>query len=413
MSTPLRVLIVEDSEDDALLVVRELRRGGYAPTFARVDTPQAMRAALDRQTWDAVIADYSMPHFSAPAALALLQEHGLDIPFLIVSGTIGEETAVAAMRAGAHDYLMKDRLARLVPAIRRELQEAANRREHRRAEEERAQLLAREQAARADAETALEEARAALAIREQFLSVASHELRTPLTALKGQIQLARRRLKRDTPREDLDQLLARADIQVDRLAGLVHELLDVSRIAAGRFVIACEPVALGPLVERVVELERAAEPRRLIELSLPATVPEIEGDTGRLEQVLTNLLDNARKYSPPDTPIHVSVGVAQDTVALAVRDYGIGVPPEDEQRIFDRFHRAGNVDRNIAGFGLGLHIAQEIVRAHGGTLTMESTPGPGTTFTVILPRTCDTAADHDTRAFGLLVTRAEQAQPRR
>src|SRR5713101_1539141 len=92
--TPLRVLIVEDCEDDAALLLRELRRGGYAPSFERVDTPGAMSAALDRQTWDLVVADYSLPQFSGLAALALLQERGLDLPFIILSGTIGEETAV-------------------------------------------------------------------------------------------------------------------------------------------------------------------------------------------------------------------------------------------------------------------------------------------------------------------------------
>jgi len=135
MSRPLRVLIVEDSEDDTLLLVRELRRGGYDPTFERVDTPAAMNAALEQHKWDIVIADYVMPHFSGPAALELLKEKGLDLPFIIVSGVIGEETAVAAMTAGAHDYIMKDKLARLIPATERELREAEVRQERKRAED--------------------------------------------------------------------------------------------------------------------------------------------------------------------------------------------------------------------------------------------------------------------------------------
>jgi len=135
MSRPLRVLIVEDSEDDTLLLVRELRRGGYDPTFERVDTPAAMKAALEQHKWDIVIADYVMPHFSGPAALKLLKEKGLDLPFIIVSGVIGEETAVAAMTAGAHDYIMKDKLARLIPATERELREAEVRQERKRAED--------------------------------------------------------------------------------------------------------------------------------------------------------------------------------------------------------------------------------------------------------------------------------------
>jgi len=135
MSTLLRVLIVEDSEGDALLLVRALRRGGYDPTFERVETPAAMKAALDQQTWGIIISDYTMPHFSAPAALALLQESGLDLPFIIVSGAIGERTAVEAMKAGAHDYVMKDNLARLGPAVQRELHEAEVRLAHKQAED--------------------------------------------------------------------------------------------------------------------------------------------------------------------------------------------------------------------------------------------------------------------------------------
>ncbi len=129
MSKPLRVLIVEDSEDDTDLIVYQLERGGYAPIYQRVDSPATMTAALEQQKWDVVLADHSLPRFSARAALTLLQEKGLDLPFIIVSGSIGDEIAVAAMKAGAHDYLMKGNLSRLVPAVDRELQEAASRRD--------------------------------------------------------------------------------------------------------------------------------------------------------------------------------------------------------------------------------------------------------------------------------------------
>jgi two-component system cell cycle sensor histidine kinase/response regulator CckA len=129
MTTPLRLLLVEDSADDALLVVRELRRGGFDPTVERVETREGMIAALERGGWHLVISDYSMPLFDAPGALALVREHGLDVPVIIVSGTIGEETAVAALRAGASDFIVKGRLARLVPAVERELRESQTRRE--------------------------------------------------------------------------------------------------------------------------------------------------------------------------------------------------------------------------------------------------------------------------------------------
>ena len=125
MSTPLRVLIVEDSENDTLLLLRELTRGGYEPDHERVDTAATMEAALDRRDWELVISDQSMPSFSSSAALELLRRKGfVDTPFIIVSGRIGEDAAVAAMKAGAQDYVMKDNLARLNTAIERELGEA-------------------------------------------------------------------------------------------------------------------------------------------------------------------------------------------------------------------------------------------------------------------------------------------------
>ena len=129
VNNQLRLLLVEDSEDDAKLLFAELRRGGFVPEARRIETPEEMRAALQSGEWDLIVADYSMPRFSATAALRVLRAAGIDLPFIIVSGTIGEATAVAAMKAGAHDYIVKHDLARLVPAVRRELREAVVRRE--------------------------------------------------------------------------------------------------------------------------------------------------------------------------------------------------------------------------------------------------------------------------------------------
>jgi PAS domain S-box-containing protein/putative nucleotidyltransferase with HDIG domain len=136
MGKPLRVLIIEDSEDDALLLLRELKQSGYEVEFERVDTAPAMQSALDQKPWDLILSDFSMPEFNAPNALELLKASGLDLPFIIVSGTIGEETAVAALKAGAGDFLVKGKFSRLAPAIERELREAESRRERRRAEEQ-------------------------------------------------------------------------------------------------------------------------------------------------------------------------------------------------------------------------------------------------------------------------------------
>src|SRR5262245_27266339 len=113
----LRVLLVEDSENDAELLLSELRRGGFAPNATRVDTIDALQTALANRSWDIIISDYLLPGMRAPEALALVQQSGVDLPFIVVSGTVGEESTVEAMKAGAHDYITKDNLARLVPAV--------------------------------------------------------------------------------------------------------------------------------------------------------------------------------------------------------------------------------------------------------------------------------------------------------
>jgi PAS domain S-box-containing protein len=134
MGIPLRALIIEDNEDDALLVIRELQKGGFDPAYERVDTAVSMSEAMGREIWDIILCDYNMPHFNGLAALKLYREKGLDIPFIIVSGTIGEEAAVAIMVMGAHDYVMKNNLLRLVPAVQRELRESESRKERKIAE---------------------------------------------------------------------------------------------------------------------------------------------------------------------------------------------------------------------------------------------------------------------------------------
>ena len=135
MPIRLRVLFVEDSEDDVLLIVRELRRAGYDISFRKVDTPEEMRNALSKEEWDIILSDYVMPHFTTAEALSILKETGLDIPFIIVSGAIGEQAAVELMKAGAHDFVMKDSLAKLGPVAQRELRDADTRRERRQAQE--------------------------------------------------------------------------------------------------------------------------------------------------------------------------------------------------------------------------------------------------------------------------------------
>src|SRR5579872_910086 len=196
MSTmPLRVLIVEDSEDDATLLLRELKRGDYNVTSERVETPVAMGAALDRAEWDLVICDYSLPHFSGDDALTLLRTKGSTAPFIFVSGTIGEDAAVAALKLGAQDYVMKGNLKRLLPSIKRELQEVERQRDRQRLEQEVQQLKRFEAIGRlaggiahdfnnvigailAWAQLGYEESPAGSKFRERFMNIHNHAKRS-------------------------------------------------------------------------------------------------------------------------------------------------------------------------------------------------------------------------------------------
>ncbi|MFQ3618024.1 MAG: GAF domain-containing protein [Cyanobacteriota bacterium] len=177
MSEPLVVLMVEDSEDDALLVLRALRQDGFSVDWHRVQTADQLRAALESRNWDVVISDYRLPGFDAPAALSILQQHGVDLPFIVVSGTIGEMAAVAMMKAGAHDYLMKENLTRLPEAVRREVREAQIRAERRRAELQLRQTAEREQLMR----TVTERIRRSLDL-DEILSATVTEVRQILQA---------------------------------------------------------------------------------------------------------------------------------------------------------------------------------------------------------------------------------------
>ena len=227
------------------------------------------------------------------------------------------------------------------------------------------------------------ELRAALSQRDEFISIAAHELRTPLTALVLQLDS----LVKAMPPEDerVGRKLDTARRQTARLAALIEELLSVGRISTGRLQLELAELDLAALVRDVAAQQRAQAEHAgsTLTVDVPATVVG-RWDAARLEQVLSNLLGNAIKYGA-GRPITIELAADADRAVLRVRDRGIGIPPDELPRIFDRFARAVSV-RNFGGLGLGLYIAREIVEAHGGTIAATSTPGEGATFTVTLPR---------------------------
>jgi signal transduction histidine kinase len=229
--------------------------------------------------------------------------------------------------------------------------------------------------------------------REGFLSAAAHDLKTPLTSIRGQAQLAQRRLARlDTPETAavLAQL-ARIQESADAMVSLIDELMDVTRQQLGGGLdLHRTPTDLVALVQESVESHQAASGRAIqLEVAVPALSAEV--DAARLARVVGNLLANALKYSPEGSPIKVWLGPAEGDggpdAVLVVRDEGIGIPVADLPHIFERFRRARNVTGHIQGTGIGLASARSIVAQHGGTITVDSTEGVGSTFTVRLPLT--------------------------
>jgi PAS domain S-box-containing protein len=220
--------------------------------------------------------------------------------------------------------------------------------------------------------------------RIDFLTVAAHELRTPLTPLSMYLQNIERKLQRQQPIEP--ELVGKARRQVSRLSRLVEDLLDVSRLESRRMNIARERIVLDDLVDQVVGDFRNASRQHDIVFHRPQTRALIEGDRARLEQVLANLLNNAIKYSPQGGQIQVKLEKGKGEVCVSVTDGGIGIPIEEQPRLFQRFFRARNATtRNYGGLGIGLFVSNEIVQRHGGRFEVKSEPGKGSNFTFYLP----------------------------
>ncbi|HEY2546686.1 MAG TPA: response regulator [Candidatus Acidoferrum sp.] len=371
MGAPIRLLIAEDSEDDSELVVRELRRGGYDVKFARVDTPAALEAACDSQEWDLVISDFSMPQFSGIDALALVRKKKPEVPFIFVSGTMGEETAVAAMRDGAQDYLMKNNLKRLVPAVQRELREAE---EHR---------------ARKDLEKHVHHLQKFEAIGRLAGGVA-HDFNNMIGAIMGWAEMGygesqpqSRARERFQKIRELSERAAKLTAQL--LAFGRRQILQPRRVNLN-ILVQEEMNFLGKVIGADVEVRIVADPNLRVTMADPTQV----------EQVLMNLCLNARDAMPNGGRLIIEThnveigdeycrthayGKPGSYVLLSVSDGGIGMDAATLERIFEPFFTTKEVGR---GTGLGLATVYGIVKQHEGFIYVYSEPGKGTSFRVYL-----------------------------
>jgi signal transduction histidine kinase len=227
-----------------------------------------------------------------------------------------------------------------------------------------------------------EEAQRAVVLRDEFLSIAGHELRTPLAAISLHLQSMLRspdEMSMARIRERITKLIG----QSDRLAALVEDLLDVTKLMSGRVELEPRELDLGSVVKQCVERMRDEFDRASTPLQLRIASVRGRWDRSRLDQIATNLLSNALKYGRGQ-PVSVEVGLDDEIAVMSVSDRGIGIAPEDHNRIFERFERAVS-SRNFGGFGLGLWIVRQLVEAHGGTIQVASALGEGATFTVTLP----------------------------
>ena len=383
MGIPLRVLIIEDSAEDAELEARELVRGGYDPTWERVDTSAAMEGALDKETWDAIIADYSMPQFSAPAALKLLQSRGLDLPFIVVSGTIGEDVAVEMMKAGAHDYIMKDNLTRLVSAVEREIREAKGRRARWRAEEELRQYRDHleelvEQRTRDLKETqeklAESEQRAVLG---QFVGSVAHEIRNPLGVIAGSAYYLRKVIKEDD--EKVHTHLGNIMVHSEACSKIIESLLNITQIKSPKLT----PLDL--IAEVCTEIKTVDVPSNIaIEWTLPEAPIPILADKAQIMVALKNIITNAVQAMPDGGALSMAVDTLRteekNWAEIRISDTGPGIAPEDTDRIFQPLFST-----KIKGIGFGLPIVEMIVVKHKGHVFVESEAGEGATFVIRLP----------------------------
>ncbi len=378
-----RVLIVDDDPALLLALPQALRLRLDGVQVATAESAMIALEEIVRTDYDAIITDIKMPGMDGLTLLSKIKEVRPETPTLLITGHGEHDLAVQALRGGAYDFIQKPiEREYLVASLQRALEARRLSRqvqEQRRALEEHAAMLEQKVQERT------RELLAANQAKDEFMSLASHELRTPLTSMKAFIQLARRQLEEG--RTPSLQALLRVERSIVRMEQLVNDLLDVSRIEAGKLIMRLEVCDLTELCRQIVE-EQMAATNRTITLIVPNEPVELELDAERVGQVITNLLVNALKYSPSTSPVSLTVTCSEERVLLGVRDAGPGIPAEALPHLFERFYRVPGIEPQSGsgvGLGLGLYLCHEIVARHGGQIWAESTPGSGSTFYVALP----------------------------
>jgi signal transduction histidine kinase len=358
---PIKVLLIEDNPGDTRLIKEMLAEArGACFELECADRLSSGLACLAQGRIDVVLLDLGLPDSRGLGTLVKVQAEVLTVPVVVLTGLDDEALAVEAVKEGAQDYLVKGEVDSNL--LGRSIRYAI---ERKRAEETLRQL---------DRER----------MKSEFISNVSHELRTPLHLIRGFTKLM---LEGKVPDpETQKEFLGIVDEQSQRLSTQIASLLDKSRLESGRFTIQKQRLLIRDIIHQAVEsfYSLASAKGIVISEDIPATLPEIEADRERLEQVMANLLDNAIKFSNGGRSVMVKGEVKDGELLVQVTDQGIGIPKEAMPHLFERFYRAED-SMARGGAGLGLHISKQIIEAHGGRIWVESKVGKGTTVSFTLP----------------------------
>jgi len=356
-----RILHFEDNPLDAEIIEAELRSKLPECRVEQAANRERFTELLAQGGFDLVLSDFAVPGFNGLEAMALVRQQSPLLPFILVSGTMGEEKAVEAMKSGATDFVLKDRLSRLIPAIDRALREKA------------------EYAQRRQAEDELRKKNEEI---EQFIYTVSHDLRSPLVTVKTFMGYLEKDLAEDN-REQLAQDIQFIHGAADKMRLLLDELLELSRI--GRIETTSVRVSLKEILSETLEILAGAISERTFDIRMPDTDLMLFGDRPRLCQIWQNLIENAIRYSRDDTIPCIEPGIQKvdgETVFF-VKDNGRGIDPKYHSKIFGIFEK---LDPKSPGAGLGLSMVQRIVVKCGGRIWVESAGvGQGSCFLFTLP----------------------------
>lgn len=368
MEKDLKILMLEDLEEDVGLIERTLRKQGIAFTSRRVDTRNEFIDALDDFSPDVILSDHALPQFNSLEALTICRKQNVDVPFILVTGTVSEEFAVSCLKQGADDYVLKSNLVRLPSAIQNALKQRHH--EHKRKKAELALRTQNEELVKINKEL------------DSFVYSVSHNLRAPLMSVLGLLNLVQVESKKEEP--DLNDYFDMMQQSIHKLDDTLKEILDYSRNARSKLNI--EQVDIQRMLEdsfvRMQYMEGSEHIRKTIKVKSGA---DLYSDSYRLSVILHNLVSNAIKYRDPkktQSEIAIEAVVDPEQLSIVFRDNGIGISADYIKKIFDMFFRA--TDRS-EGAGLGLYIVKETIDKLRGTISVDSVMGEGTTFNITIP----------------------------